>query len=119
MLGWPGGFRSDKLKVERDGNSVRDLVLQSEQIAYVIVEPLRPEMGVGPRVDQLRVDADLIARTPNAPFEYVTHTKLSADLLGVYPLVLIGERRIARDHEHSRDPRQIGRQIFGDAVREI
>src|SRR5690348_1244271 len=104
MLGWPGGFRPNKLEVKRYSNSVRDLVLKREQIARVRVEALGPEVGVGLRVDQLGIDADLIARTPNAPFEYVTHTKLSADALGVDPLVLIGEGGIARDHDHARDP---------------
>jgi hypothetical protein len=47
------------------------------------------------------------------------HPQLSSDLLGVDPLALIGERGIARDHEHVRDPRQIRRQILGDSVREI
>jgi hypothetical protein len=47
MLGWPGGFRSNKLKIQRYSNSVRDLVLEREQIAHRIVEPLGPEMGVG------------------------------------------------------------------------
>ena len=61
MLGRPGGFHSGKLKVKRNSNSVRDLVLKREQIARVIVEPLGPEMGVGLGVDQLGVDADLIA----------------------------------------------------------
>jgi hypothetical protein len=104
MLGWPGRFHRNKLKVKRYSNSVGDLVLQSEQIACVRVEPLGPEMGIGLGVDQLGIDADLIARTPDTPFKYVPHTKLSADLLGVGPLVLVGERRIARDHEHARDP---------------
>ena len=76
-------------------------------------------MRVATGVDQLDVDADLIARTPDAPFEYVTHPKLLADLPGVDPLVLIGERRIARDHEHTRNPRQIGCQILGNPVRKI
>src|SRR5262249_486870 len=113
MIGWPGRFGSDKLKVKGYSNSVRDLILKREQIARVRVEPLGPEMGVGLRVDQLGIDADLIARTPDAPFENVTHTKLSADLLGVDALVLIGERCVARDHEHACDPRQVGRQILG------
>jgi hypothetical protein len=35
----------------RYGNSVRDFVLQSEQIACRIVEALSPEMGVGLGID--------------------------------------------------------------------
>src|SRR5438445_230921 len=76
-----------------------------------------PRVGFG--VDQLGVDADLIARPSDAPFEHVAHPQLAADLLRVDRLVPIGERGIARDHEATRDPRQIGRQILGDSVREI
>jgi hypothetical protein len=76
-------------------------------------------MRVGRGVDQLGVDAEPVARPPDAPFEHVAHTKLAADLLGVDGLVPIGERGIARDHEHILEPREIGRQILGDPVREI
>ena len=119
MLGRPGGLRADQLEVERDRDPARDLVLQSEQIARVAVEPLGPEMRVGLGIDQLGVDADLVARPPDAPFQHIAHAQLAADLLRVDRLVLIGERGIARDHEHIRDPRQIGRQILGDPVGEI
>ena len=70
-------------------------------------------------IDQLCVDTDLVTRPPDTPFEHITHAKLAADLLGVDPLALIGERSIARDHQHTRDARQIGGQILGNPVREI
>jgi hypothetical protein len=41
----------------------------------------------------------------------------AADLAILRPPV--AERGIARDHEHAVDPRQIGRQILGDAVGKI
>ena len=76
-------------------------------------------MRVGFRVDQLGVDADPIARPPDAPFENIAHTKLAADLLGIDSFGLIGERGIARDNEHALDARQIGRQVLGDSVGKI
>jgi len=45
--------------------------------------------------------------------------QLATDLLRVDPPALVGERGIARDHKHAGDPRQIGRQVLGDPVREI
>jgi hypothetical protein len=48
------------LRAFRD--SVGDLVLQIEDIADVAVEPFRPQMRFGLRLDQLNIDADLIAR---------------------------------------------------------
>ena len=76
-------------------------------------------MRVALGIDQLRINAELVARPPDAPFEHIAHTKLAANLLGVCPLVLKGERGIARDHERAPDARQIGREILGDPVREI
>jgi hypothetical protein len=67
MLGRPGGLRSDQLDPERIREPARDFVLQSEQIARVAVEPLGPQMGIGRGVDQLGVDAELIARSLTLP----------------------------------------------------
>jgi hypothetical protein len=61
MLGRPGGLRRDELDAERICEPARDLVLQSEQIARLAVEPFRPEMRVGRGIDQLGADADLVA----------------------------------------------------------
>jgi hypothetical protein len=46
MLGGPSGLCGCQLKVESVSDPRRDLVLQSEQIDYVAVEPLRPKMRV-------------------------------------------------------------------------
>jgi hypothetical protein len=119
MLGRPGGLHSDQLDAERDREPARDLVLQGEQIARIAVEPLCPKMRVGRGIDQLSINAELVARPANAPFQHIAHTRLAADLLRVDRLVPVRERGIARDHEHARHPRQIGRQILGDPVREI
>jgi len=100
MLGRPGSLRSDQLDAQRVRGPARDLVLQSEQIAHIAVEPLGPKMRVGRGIDQLGVDAELAARSPDAPFEHVAHAKLAADLLRVDRLVPVRERGIARDHEH-------------------
>ena len=80
---------------------------------------LGPQMRIPFGVDQLGVDADLVARPADAAFQHIAHTKLAADLLGVDPLVLLSERGIARDYDHVRDARQIGRQILGNPVGEI
>jgi len=119
MLGRPGGLRTEKFEVERDCDPARDLVLQGEQTAHVAIEPLRPQMRISLGIDQLGVYADLAPRSPDAPFQHIAYTQLTANLLGVDGLVPVGERGIARNHETVGDPRQIGRQILGDPVREI
>jgi hypothetical protein len=42
MLGRPRGLHADQLKVERDCDPARDLVLQSEEIAQVAIPTARP-----------------------------------------------------------------------------
>ena len=44
--GWSSGFRPPELKVARDCDAARDLVLQGEQIARVAVEAVGPQMRV-------------------------------------------------------------------------
>jgi hypothetical protein len=119
VLGRPGGLRGDQLDAERVREPARDLVLQSEQIARVAVEPFCPKMRIGRSIDQLGVDTDLVARSPDAPLEHVAHAQLAADLLRVNRLVPVCECGIARDHEHILEPREIGREVLGDPVREI
>src|SRR5271170_8305735 len=70
-------------------------------------------------IDQLSVDPELIARPPDAPFKHVSDPQVAVDLLGIGRLCPVGERGIARDHEHVRESREVGRQILGDPVREI
>jgi hypothetical protein len=115
----PGGFRFDQLEVEGNCDPARDLVLQDEQIADVAVEPLGPQMRAAFGIDQLSVDAHLAARAPDAPFQHIADAELAADLPRLDRFALVGKGGAASDHEASRDPRQIGRQIVGDTVREI
>ena len=95
MLRQPDGLRGNEFRTERHRNLTRDVVLQREQITYIAVEPLRPQMCVSCGIDQLRVDADLVARSTDTPFEYIAHAKLAADLLRVDRLVPISESGIA------------------------
>ncbi len=115
----PGGVGVGQLEVERNSDPARNLVLQGEQIAGVAREPLCPKMRVGFGVDQLGSDANPASRPLDVSAQHITHTKLAADLLRVDRLVPVGESGVARDHEHVRDPRQIGRQIPGDPIGEI
>src|SRR5271170_4949059 len=72
-------------------------------------------MSVGLCVDQLGVDTKLCCRSVYAAFEYIAHVQLAPNLFSVDRLVSVGERGIARNHEHIREARQIGRHVVGDA----
>ena len=70
-------------------------------------------------IDQLRVDADLIAGSFDTASKHIMDTQFAADLFRVNRFVPIGEGRIGRDHEHIRDARQIGRKVLGNTVGKI
>ena len=76
-------------------------------------------MRVGLGVDQLDTDTNPVARPLDAPFQHIAHSQLAPDLLRVSGPVAIGERGIAGDHGHIREPRQIRRDVLGDAVCEV
>jgi len=52
-------------------------------------------MRIGLGVDQLGVDADLVARPAHAAFQHIAYPQLAANLLGVDAPALIGEDSIA------------------------
>src|SRR6516162_6063003 len=88
--GGPRSLSNDQLYIERGCDPTGDLILQSEQIGCVVVEPLRPQMRVSFSVDQLSGRADLVSPPTDAPFEHIAHTELAADLLCVDRLVPVG-----------------------------
>jgi hypothetical protein len=73
MLGSASGLRAEKFEIERDRDPARDLVLQREEVPSVAIEPLRPKMRIGLGIDQLRVNADPVARPLEASFEKIAH----------------------------------------------
>src|SRR6516162_5761143 len=107
MLARPGCLCSNQLNVELISDPAGNFVLESQQIADVAVQPLRPYMRVGCSIDQLGADADLGAPPPDASFEHIADTQLATNLLCVDWLVPVREGGIARDHEHVREARQI------------
>ena len=70
-------------------------------------------------VDELGVDAHPVLVALHRAFEHVAHPQLLADRLGVEVLALVGEGGIAGDDGAVADARQIGGEVFGDAVGEI
>ena len=73
-------------------------------------------MHIGFSIDQLGSDANPISRALDLSFEHIAHGKLAADLLRIDWPVPVGESSVARDHDHIRNPRQIGCQVASDPV---
>src|SRR6516165_4691630 len=104
MLGRTGGLRSDQLNAKRIREPAGNLVLKREQLNHLAIETLSPQMCVALGIDQLGVNADLVARASDTPFKHIAHAQLATDLLRVDGLVPVRERGIARDHETVRNP---------------
>jgi hypothetical protein len=97
---------------QRICQSRHHLILQPEQIGYVFLDAVGPEMRAGLRVDELGVDAHPVLVALHRAFENIAHAELLADFLGVKVLALESEGGVARDHEAVADARQIGGEVF-------
>jgi len=53
------------------------------------------------------------------PFKYIAHAQFAPDLLHVDRLALVGEARIAGDHEQPADAGERSDDLLDDAVGEI
>ncbi len=100
-------------------NSLGDLILEIEDVVQGAVEAVGPEMRARFRLDQLSGDAQPIARFAYAALQHIAHAEFAPDLPDVDRLALVGEARIARDHEQPLDARQPGDDVLDHAVDEI
>ena len=78
-------------------------ILQHEQVRDILLEPIRPDMRAGLRVDELRVDTNAAWVALDRAFQHITNPEFPPDLLGVDGLALECERRVARDDEAVAD----------------
>ena len=76
-------------------------------------------MPSGRGLDQLAGDANAIAGLPDAAFQHITHAEFASDLLDIDGFALVGEARIAGDHEQRLEARQRGDDVLDHAVGEI
>src|SRR5262249_39311591 len=111
--------RGDHARAHRAGDTAGDLALDTEQIGGAAIDPVGPEMRAGFGIDQLRVDAYLVAGASDAAFEHVANLQLPPDLLRLDRLALVGEGRIAGDDKTVLDARQVGGQVLGNAVSQV
>ena len=62
--------------------------MQLEQVGYVLLEAVGPQMRARLRVDQLGVDPHAVLVALHRAFEHVANAEFLADLLGVDGLAL-------------------------------
>ena len=85
-----------------------DLILQAEHVLEPAFEPVRPDMSAGRSLDQLAGNANPVAYPADTALEHVAYPEFAPDLLDIDGLSLVGETRIARDHEQRLEARQRG-----------
>ena len=83
------------------------------------VEAVGPYMHVSGSIDQLAGDAHPVPSFPDRAFEDVAHAELARDLLHVDRFALVGEARIAGDHEQPGAARDCGGDFLDHAVGEV
>ena len=117
--GGAAGLGGDELDVEGAGEAGDDLVLGLEDVGDRLVEALRPQMGAAFDVDQLDGHPQAIPGALDRTLQGVAHVERLADLAGVDGAPLVGEGRVAGDHEASVDAGEVRRQALGHPIDEI
>src|SRR5262245_24023269 len=94
------GFQTwRKSQGEGIGDATSHPVLKGEHGREGTVEAICPDMTIVGGINQLSIDPKLILRTLYASFEDLAHPTFLCRLARIGRLVLVGESRIARDHE--------------------
>src|SRR5271165_367307 len=83
----------------RPGNSGGDLVLHGEDIGKLAIEPFHPEMPSGECVDELCRHSHAVPSFADAPLKDISDTQFAPDLRDRNRVALVGEARVAGDHE--------------------
>lgn len=113
-------FLRQHLRAQGLRDRVRELRLQLEQRVRVqlAVVGLGPQVLVGFRIDQLRIDAHAFVDLLHAAFEHVRNAQFAGDLAQIFLRIAALHHRGTRNHLERPDLDQLGQQIVVHAVHE-
>jgi len=94
----------DEFNVEYARETASDFALRFRDVRAIGFEPVGPDMGTTFGVDELRVYADLVTRSPHATFEDIAHAEFTPDLLCVSGFSLVGKSGVAGENEAAGNP---------------
>src|SRR5207247_3086625 len=100
-------------------NGDRYLVLESENVCQVALEPVRPDVCPCNRVNQLPYDANFPRRLAHGSLKDITDAKPASDLLDIDGFAFERKARIASDDEQPFEPRKRGDDLLNHSVREV
>ena len=112
-------FRCVKLRFDRADDSLCYFVLNREHVGNVAIVAFGPDMAAGCDIDKLCGDTHALAFFPYAALDDIADAEFFADLLQMDGFALVGEGRVARDHEEPAQFRQRSYDVFADAVGEV
>src|SRR5882762_3749905 len=92
-----------QLHFELLDNSVRDFVLDREDVSKIAIESFRPDVCPVVTVNKLSGDAHARTSLSYAAFQDKVGTELFADVLDLYPFFFVSERSVTRDDGERRN----------------
>jgi hypothetical protein len=109
------------LKSPCDGanDACRNLVPQIEYGFNATIESICPEVCSTRGIDELSRDPDAVAGLAHATLKHVANAQVTPHLLNVDRAVLIGEARMARDHEERTQARKRDDNVFDDGGKRV
>ena len=96
-------LRAGKLRLQGVRHRLGNVTLHRKNIAQLAIVDLRPEMRIGHRVNELDVDAHLVARFLHASFQNIRDAELPCDLGQIGRRALESLCRCPRNHLQVRD----------------
>jgi hypothetical protein len=103
---------------EACGNRRCDLILHREQVFEWLVVTIRPEVGTGCHVNELRGYPDPTAGLAHAAFDDILSPERAPNLLQA-GLAIEGERGIPSENEQLSEAGKLGDHVLGDTFAEI
>src|SRR5262249_2306421 len=95
----PYALSGVKLRLDRGHHPFGYLVLKRKDRGELAIITFGPHMMPGDGINELRGDTHPVRRLANTTFKRVAHSQLATYLLHVDHPALVGETRIACDHE--------------------
>src|SRR5215470_11506134 len=112
-------FRRLESGFDHSSDAQRDAILKVKYILHWTVKAISPQMGAADRINQLCGNAHAVSSFAHRTLQHVTYAEFSTDLLHIDRPPLVGEARIAGDHEEPADATERGDDLLDGAVREI
>src|SRR4029078_10177676 len=91
-------FTRNQPQLQSLGNVRNHLVLQREDVGPSAIKTLRPQVTAGLGIDQLGVDAHVVAGAADTAFKDVTDTEFGRHLRWLSVFAFVAEGSVARGH---------------------